>query len=657
MIRELLHCFILLSLFISSADGQMRLEAGLGQKGSVIFYHGILPLPKNATIIRTDARGVEKKWTITAAATEKDVSDNYKRMPEVFQYLLPLSASAPREIAAAVKTANTTEQIQFYDVTSIALSTGLAIYDEDGREEYTYRLEANNQVLVNATQTTSPKEWLKQTAKSIGQNPNQAQARLGWFIPTALHELLQGVVVYRAKPFDTKMELLYTLRGFQKQGDSLIATVRDTTTHIMGSWHYGIRLINKFGASSALSDLLLAHNYPPGSRPWFESFRATGSSESPTIQLKWKIGNTFRAQAVNIFRSRNPDGPFTMIHTAAPTDTLYKDNIEDVMEAYHYYLHVVDLAGDSSIISVTYPAVSEFKPVALPISEVTCDTLGRNIRVRWNGNGPGDRGYYLARTEGYDEKKLVPISGFIPALATTITYEYIDRDTALRGDRYYTYGIITESHGYRKSEIMATASARPNRTLYVPCPSYTAIRKEDNGIGAMITWGHVTSEQYDRHFGYRLYARKKASTEAFSELLDNPILLDTNWYYLNNADYSLEYSVRAIDMYGNKSAFSAPARLDNAFESDFGPRYLRTESISETQTELRWNTPQNNRITGYQLYMTNGETEPVIVGKFNSEVNSHKVSPPAAPLVHYYFIVGIDASGVLSNASEWVLVQ
>jgi hypothetical protein len=635
----------------------MRLEAGLGQKGSVVFYHGTLPLPKNATIIRTDARGDEKKWSLTAATTERAVSENYQSMPEVFQYLLPLSPSAPREIAASVKAASNTEQIQFYDVTSIALSSGLAIYDEGGREDYSYRLEADKQVLVNATPTTSSTLWMQQTAKSIGQNVAQSQVRLGWFIPAQVREQLQGVVVYRAKPFDTKMELLHTLRGFQKQGDSLIATVRDTTTHVMGSWHYGIRMINKFGATSALSDLLMAHNYPPGSRPWFESFRAIGSSESPTIRLKWKIGNAFRAQAVNIFRSRNPDGPFTLIHTAAPSDTLYTDNIQDVMEAYHYYLHVVDVAGDSSIISVIYPAVSEFKPVALPVSELTCDTLGRNIRVRWNGNGPGDRGYYVMRTEGYDEKKLASISGFIPALATTNSYEYIDKDTVLRGDRFYTYGIITESHGYRKSEIIATASARPNRSLYVPCPSYTNIRKEDNGNGAMLTWEHVTNDQYDRHFGYRIYARKKSSTEAYTELQNKMILLDTNWQYLTNADNTLEYSVRAIDMYGNKSAFSKPARLEDVFESDFGPRYLRTERISETQIELRWNTPLNDRISGYQLYMTNGETEPVVVGKFTSEVNSHKVSPPAAPLVHYYFIVAIDASGVLSTASEWVLVQ
>jgi hypothetical protein len=635
----------------------MRLEPGLGQKGSIIFYHGPLPLPDDCVIIRTDSKGSEKEWPLKAAETIKAVLDNYEKTPEVFQYLLPLSSSAPREIASSVKAARSTDQIQFYDVTSIALYSGLAIYDEGGSEECTYRLEADKKVLIDPTKTASSKSWLEQTAKSMGQNPGKSNVRLGWFIPQHQREALQGVVVYRAKPFDGKMELLKTLRGFQKQGDSLIATVRDTTTHMMGSWHYGIRMINKFGAASAMSDLLLAHNYPPGSRPYFDTFRATGSQERPTIELKWRIGNAFRAQAINIFRSRKPDGPFDMVHTAAPSDTLYTDNIQDVMEAYYYYLHVVDLAGDSSIVSVTYPAVSEYKPVAIPISEISCDTLGRNIRVRWTGNGPGDRGYYVARTEGYDEKKLVSVSDFIPANESSISYEYIDKDSVLRGDRYYTYGVITESHGYRKSEIIATASARPNRPLYVPCPSYTAIRKEDNGSGAMLTWQHVTNDQYDRHFGYRLYARKIGSVEAFKEITNRMIMLDTNWHYMKIADNTLEYSVRAIDMYGNKSAFSKPAAIQDVFEHDFGPRYLRAEAINETQTELRWNTPANSRVASYQLYMTNGEAEPVIVGKFSTDINSHKVSTPVAPQVHYYFIVAMDSSGKSSRSSEWVLVQ
>jgi len=291
------------------------------------------------------------------------------------------------------------------------------------------------------------------------------------------------------------------------------------------------------------------------------------------------------------------------------------------------------------------------------VSRITCDTLGKNIRISWEGNGLGDRGYYIARTEGYDEKTLRIVSPFVPTDKSKILYEYIDKDTTLRGDRYYTYGVISESHGYKQSEIIATASARPNKPLYVPAPASVHIRKDDIGLGAMLTWQHVVSEQYDRHFGYRVYSRKTGSSAAFSEMTNQMILLDTNWLSISKADPTQEYAVRAIDMYGNKSALSIGAGLKDVFENDFGPRYLRAEEINADQSEIRWNRPSNERTASYHLYQTDGESEPVLVGKFGLDTTNHRVAKPIAPVTHYYFIVAIDKEGISSNASEWVLIN
>jgi hypothetical protein len=119
----------------------------------------------------------------------------------------------------------------------------------------------------------------------------------------------------------------------------------------------------------------------------------------------------------------------------------------------------------------------------------------------------------------------------------------------------------------------------------------------------------------------------------------------------------MEYAIRAIDIYGNKSGFSLPCRLSEVFAQDFGPRFLRAEEVSETQTEIRWNTPLDKSITGYQLYMTDGESPSVLVGKFPSEQTSHRVATPKQPYVHYYFIVALDSNGNSSSASEWVAIK
>jgi len=72
---------------------------------------------------------------------------------------------------------------------------------------------------------------------------------------------------------------------------------------------------------------------------------------------------------------------------------------------------------------------------------------------------------------------------------------------------------------------------------------------------------------------------------------------------------------------------------------------------------LRWNKPANERVTAFQLYQTDGESEPIVVGKFGLDTTTHRVTKPIAPATHYYFIVALDKDGKPSSASEWVMVN
>jgi hypothetical protein len=642
-------------LLISSHAQEGKLSAGVGQSGVVIIYEGPLPLPADAQLIRTGPNG-PAEWKFQAARNEREVREKAEAMPEVFRYVLPMGESAFKELAGKMKTATQTSEIPFFNVTTIAFASGLAHTDPEGNMQCIYRLKSGNTWLTGECKPASSGAWTNYRAEALGQTAQQEQARLGWYIPPAAEAELQGVVAYRGKPFGEAIDPLYTLRGFMRQNDSLVATVRDTTTHIVGSWHYAVRMVNRFGAISPFSELILAHNYPPGSRPWFSEFRATGSKTAPTITLTWKVENAVRVKAVHIYRSRKPDGPFEIVHSAPASVTEFVDHVYDVMEAYFYYIHVEDVAGDPDIRTVVYPAVCEFRPEALPVSEITADSIAGNVVIRWKGNGAPDRGYYVMRTEGYADSLLKEISPFIPAVAGKADYEYVDADSTLRGDRHYTYAVITESHGYVKSGVLESVSIRPNRKLYVPSPNQIHLRREDNGSDAMLTWSHVSNKEYDRHFGYRVFTRVAGTSEPFADALDRMVMLDTNWLLIRNVRPDQEFVVRAVDIYGNQSAFTMPVKLEDPFYDSFGPRYLRAERKSQTQSELRWNIPPDARVSGFQLYQTNGESEPVLVGKFSAQTTNTQVTNPSAGTYLYYFIVALDATGKPSTPSEWVRV-
>lgn len=647
-----------LSFWVAGSQSAVRIEAGPGQSGNVIYYHGPLPLGAKSEIVRTDAGGKEKAFPIAISGSVNELKKKAAAAPDVFRYLLDLPETAATKLNTALVGAMHTDDLPMYNLPMVAFACGLAIVDKDATPESTYRFRnaAGWQGEAVSARPKNP-DWTSVRAKALGQGDHSANVRLGWLVPPGAKENLLGVVVYRSVPFEDKFEPIPMLRGFQNQSDSLIATARDTSKRVLGSWHYAIRMVDRFGSASAVSEVILAHNFPPESQPMFTYFKAIGRSDKPAVDLQWKLDNAFRARAVRVYRSRQFDGPFELITTLGPQQTSYTDAVDDLMEAYVYQLEAEDLAAEANVRSARHPAVSEFKALALPVTDLKADTLDIDIRISWTGNPPLDRGYYVARTEGYDATQLQIVSPFIPASRTQAQHQWTDRDTTLRGDRFYTYGVITESHSYLKGEVDETAAQRPRRSVYVPTPNRCNLRQDDDQRGYTLTWQHVgTLPEYNNHFGYAVFARAKDAVGGFKEITTAPVLLDTNWYHLAKADPTLEYAVRALDIFGNKSAFSPTASISSAFLNDFGPRFLRSEPIDDSRVELRWVRPTDPRAKGYQLYMTDGESDPVVVGKFSIDQLKHTVTPPDKGRTNYYFIVALDADGRPGSPSEWLTV-
>lgn len=91
--------------------------------------------------------------------------------------------------------------------------------------------------------------------------------------------------------------------------------------------------------------------------------------------------------------------------------------------------------------------------------------------------------------------------------------------------------------------------------------------------------------------------------------------------------------------------------------NDFGPRYLRAEAADKRQTTIRWVNPANDRCKSFELYVTDGTSDPVLSGKFSLDKTSTVVENPPSGKVYYYFLMGIDGQGNAASPSEWIAVM
>jgi hypothetical protein len=646
---------VILIITCLALKGQ-SLEAGYGESGVVLYYHGPLPLAEKTVIERTDASGAVKSFKMKQAASEIEILVNGKYVPTVHHYLTKLDNKGIKHLWEVLQKAKNTSAINLYSLPTVAFGCGLALRDSTVKNgvTYSYQLKVNDQPSGNPVSVAIDIKNNLAQPLIAGKSTSDANTRLGWYIPSDNQKDVLGYITYRSEPLAEKYLPLVTLQGFQKQSDSLIAIVRDTTTHLVGSWNYAIRLVDRFGAVGPASQPIMAHNYPPESLPRVTNFKAVGAKDKPVINLSWGLQNAFRVGSLKLYRSRFPDKDYVLVKEFAATDSSATDYILDVMEAYFYYFEILDLGGEPNLRSTITPAISQYKPEAYPISELEAEPKEKGILITWRGHVPADRGYYVLRMEGFSDSLLV-ISSFIPATADTAVYSYFDKDPSLRGDRHYTYGIISESHGYQKSEALLTASARPNIPVHVPVPQHLSLRLHDDESGFSLTWRDVAVNGYNNLFGYRVYFRNNAS-EDFKEFTTELILPDTNWINLPFVKIETEWTVKTFDVFGNESVFATPVKYEDPFFYEFGPRYLRTESM-ENHVEIRWNNTSPGRITGFKLYKSDGTNEPELVRTFTPNELNFNAEFPAENEVHYYSIVATDKNNVLSKNSEWVIVN
>jgi hypothetical protein len=385
----ILSGIFILASSLAAAQSTARIEAGQSQQGNLIYYHGPLPLAAETELVRIETSGKETAFALKMPSSLKDLQRNAAQMPRVFDYLLSLRPESAAKLFDMLATTTHTDKLQAYPLPTVAFACGLALHDDKAPSGSTYRLRIGGQWIGDtANPATANPAFATARATALGQGDHSKNVRLGWLVPANVKEKLLGAVVYRSRPFADKFEPVQMLRGFQTQSDSLIATARDTTTRTLGSWHYAIRLIDRYGAASAASELIMAHNYPSDSQPMFTAFKAIGRNDKPAVDLTWQLDNAFRARTINIYRSRHFDGPYIRIATLSPQTASYTDAVDELMEAYFYQLEAEDLAQEATFKSARHPAVSEFRPAAMPATELTLDSIGRDLRLTWRGTPP-----------------------------------------------------------------------------------------------------------------------------------------------------------------------------------------------------------------------------------------------------------------------------
>jgi hypothetical protein len=477
--------------------------------------------------------------------------------------------------------------------------------------------------------------------------------RTRWYIPSDKQEGIYSFLAYRTEPFEPNYQLVDGIHSFFVSGDSIMAVFMDTLAReTPGVYQYMIRTFDRYGRLGKPSEYGEGSNFAPASEPLIVYFKAQGLTDQPAIQLKWKLINPWRVRTLALHRAREFSGPFELLGLVSPLDSTYLDPVTDVMEAYYYYFEHDDIAQDSPVVSVVAMHACDYKwPAAVPDS-VNAVAEGATIKVSWKSSGFQDRGYYVLRSKGYGEPKDI-ISPFVPIVRGEEYYSWTDT-FALEGDQYYTYGVISESIGYVQSDVSESSSARPDVPVFISPPTDVRISRQSDTT-CLISWSDMSADESHNHFGYHVYQKDSTAADGYKLLTTELLHFETNYYVLNHITPNDVFVVRAYNIFGNESADSESASLQDAFFYKFGPEYLMGQN-EETGIRIKWNRPLRSDVTQYNLYRVVSDGKKSQIATLKAEETSYLDTKIKKGDTYYYFITADTKHGLSSQASELLTI-
>ncbi len=448
------------------------------------------------------------------------------------------------------------------------------------------------------------------------------------------------VRVFRADVNVGRFERIDAVKGFTKKNDSAFIFIKDTVISPAVRYAYFLEPINLFENSGASSDTAQMTNWDINALV-LQEFTAANVDSGNTIRLRYKLSDPGLVSVVKIFRSVDADKGYALIAEVPPNQQAYDDNDGVPMRKYYYRLKFTDLYGNESGFSVrgfaTY--ASQDQPFAPEL--FSAEGTKRGVLLSWRNYEANTDGFYIYRNDGISPA--LEIVSPMLRLKPDSVYTYLDSSKALRGNRFYSYALRTESTSHVKSGYSDTLMARPLLPTAPPAPVDVALSVD--GDGMRLRWSDV-SHPDDEVAGYLVYRKDRSPRSEYKKITSSVLAVNHNYFVDTTCapDVVYEYAVTSCDVFGGesgKAGLLTAVRKSGALPPPGALKlYPQGKNIL-----LRWD-PVESGVAGYAVYRYVRGTVPVRIGTVKQqpdvEFTDTKVEKGK---LYFYFIRTTNAQG------------
>lgn len=429
-------------------------------------------------------------------------------------------------------------------------------------------------------------------------------------------------------------------------GNSIWMYVDTFTRKNPGVYQYRIEtLIN----NEAKSDEVWTYAYPADLIPVAGNIKVQNLRGTNAVILSWEIKNNFMVKGIIIQRSRKKDTGFKSVAMLNGNETTYTDRVDDANEAFFYRIDMIPYNSDRIYQSASVFTMPDFTIIPAKVQHIKATQTNKHITVSWESDDEYSKAFYV-RKRAQNQGEFVAASLAITA-NNTKKYQWTDSLSTLENNAMYQYIVVAESNSYHKSLASDTVVVfYKNMTVPLNAPQDLRVLTT-NDTTYHLVWT-TDSLQNENNAAFTVYLKSKSDAD-FKLLANGTIPALKNYLEIPKPKDGDTYKMKAIQE-NRSSAFSLPFTYHNAYERNFGPKYLKAAFI-EGELILKWTIP-NMDVASYKLYKWDGKKF-VLIETINGAMETVATKNYQAGQLNIYKLITIDKKGIENEGSEILQVN
>lgn len=368
------------------------------------------------------------------------------------------------------------------------------------------------------------------------------------------------------------------------------------------------------------------------------NFRVRSVAKERGLRLSWRVPPSREISSIDIFRGDDFDKTFVRLTSVGIRDTVFIDRAVDPVKTYFYTI-VVNTVYGKTFPSARVPGILEgVDPNNHPPTAFAGRQKGRVVTLSWNRPNANIYGYYLYRSNRYNDPKPQQVGSILLSRDSVVTVTDTLPDQA---SDLWIYSAASVNTSYNLSALSERATFRGRTSTIQPPPDLT-VRLRNNKVAHLI-WTNMIQRGLPTQ-GFQLYrkeTRPDGNVSDWQLLTKQPISPTTNFYADSTIQpgRSYRYAVRSVGAEtGQLSDLSPEAGCTVAELQLASVRNLRAIQTGKSIL-IQWDAPFDPSIEQLVVYRCETGQPFQRLKQLSRTTTQFSDESPVAKRTYYYRIV------------------